>query len=262
MVTGPSGRTGLFPPARAFKLHRMNVVVMHPGAMGSAVAAALPRPVFWVPAGRSQATAQRAREAGLDALEDPRSADVILSICPPDQALALAQGLEGFTGLYVDANAISPATAARIARIQPNDVDGGIIGPPPRTPGSTRLYLSGARASEIAELFTGSVLEARVVRDASALKMVYAAWTKGSAALLLATREAARELGVEADLVREWETLELLPRLAAAQTARDEKGWRWVGEMEQIADTFAAAGQPEGFHRAAAEVYRARRGGG
>jgi 3-hydroxyisobutyrate dehydrogenase-like beta-hydroxyacid dehydrogenase len=262
MVTGPSGRIALFPRVAAFKLHCMKVVVMHPGAMGSAVAAALPQPVFWVPAGRSQASAQRAREAGLETVEDPRSADVILSICPPDQALALAQSLHGFEGVYVDANAVSPATAAQIAQLQPRYVDGGIIGPPPHQPGTTRLYLSGASAPDVAELFNGSILEARVVEDASALKMVYAAWTKGSAALLLATRASARELGVEADLLREWETLDLLPRLEAAERARTEKGWRWVGEMQEIADTFAAAGQPEGFHRAAADVYRVRRSDG
>jgi 3-hydroxyisobutyrate dehydrogenase-like beta-hydroxyacid dehydrogenase len=240
----------------------MKVVVMHPGAMGSAVAAALAPPVHWVPAGRSAATARRAREAGLEAVEDPRAADVILSICPPDRALELARSVQGFDGIYVDANAISPATARRIAELQPNYVDGGIIGPPPREPGTTRLYLSGARAQEVAALFDGTIVEARVVSDASAVKMVYAAWTKGSAALLLATRAAARGLGVEADLLREWEQLGLVGRLEAAERARAEKGWRWVGEMEEIADTFAPAGQPEGFHRAAADVYRTTGGAG
>jgi transposase-like protein len=97
-----------------------------------------------------------------------------------------------------------------------------------------------------------------VTGDASALKMVYAAWSKGTAALLLAIRDVARAHGVEDALLAEWrESLpELLERLPQAERSAAAKGWRWIGELEEIADTFAAAGQPEGFHRAAAEVYR------
>ena len=87
------------------------------------------------------------------------------------------------------------------------------------------------------------------------MKMAYAAWSKGSAAMLLAIRDVARHFGVE----EEWERLaapELAERLPRAERSAATKGWRWAGEMEEIADTFAAAGQPDGFHRAAAEVYR------
>jgi hypothetical protein len=111
-------------------------------------------------------------------------------------------------------------------------------------------------------LFSGTVLEARVLSevpgDASALKMVYAAWSKGSAAMLLAIAEVARVTGVDGALLAEWrESIpELEQRLAGAERSAASKGWRWIGEMEEIADTFAAAGQPDGFHRAAAEVYR------
>jgi hypothetical protein len=116
------------------------------------------------------------------------------------------------------------------------------------------LYLSGAGAEAVAELFAESVLNADIVANASALKMVYAAWSKGTAALLLAIQQVARHFEVEED----WrlaapEVVEGLPR---AEHAAETKGWRWVGEMEEIADTFAAAGEPDGFHRAAAEVYR------
>ncbi len=88
--------------------------------------------------------------------------------------------------------------------------------------------------------------------------MTYAAWTKGTAALLLAIREVARAEGVEETLLAEWE--ESIPALTErserAAAAADSKGWRWVGEMEEIARTFATAGLPGGFHEAAAEVYR------
>jgi hypothetical protein len=88
--------------------------------------------------------------------------------------------------------------------------------------------------------------------------MVYAAWTKGTAALLLAINSVARAEGVEETLLEEWRhSLPDLPEaLARAGRSADAKGWRWVGEMEEIAATFAAAGLPDGFHLAAAEMFR------
>jgi hypothetical protein len=187
-----------------------------------------------------------------------READVLLSICPPHAAVEVARSAAGFAGTYVDANAISPARAREVAAIRQPYVDGGIVGPPPREAGDTRLYLSGAGASEVASLFAGSVVEARVVCDASALKMVYAAWGKGTAAMLLAVRDVAGHYGVWNDLETEWRESQpgLAERLVAAERSAATKGWRWIGEMEEIADTFAAAGAPDGFHRAAAAVYR------
>ena len=132
-------------------------------------------------------------------------------------------------------------------------MDGGIVGGPPDEPGTT-LYLSGAEADAVSALFAGSSLQARVVTDASALKMVYAAWSKGTAAMLLSIREVARHFDVE----EEWRLAvpELLERLERAQRSAAAKGWRFAGEMDEIADTFVAARQPDGFHRAAAEVFR------
>ena len=100
--------------------------------------------------------------------------------------------------------------------------------------------------------------------DASAVKMAYAAWTKGTAALLLAARAVARAEGVEEALVREWALSlpELEGECARAGRSAAAKGWRWVGEMEEIAATFAAAGQPDGFRLAAAEVSPLLRGCG
>ena len=247
--------------------------VLHPGEMGAAAAAALRtrgHDVVWASAGRSEATAARAGEASL---RDVRSVeamaeacDLVLSVCPPHAALGVARELRGFGGIYLDANAVAPATARAIGGIVTSGaaafVDGGIIGPPPREPGTTRLYLSGPAAGEVAAAFAGSPLEAVVVSarigDASAVKMAYAAWTKGTAALVLAARETARSEGVEEALVAEW--ARSLPDLADAHAravrSATAKGWRWVAEMEEIAATFAAAGQPDGFHRAAAEIYR------
>ena len=141
-------------------------------------------------------------------------------------------------------------------------MDGGIVGPPPREPGKTRLYLSGAEAEAVASLFDGTAADARVVStapgDASALKMAYAAWTKGSSALLLAARAYARAEGVEDALVGEWllSQPELDARSRTAARSALGKGWRWAGEMEEIAASLASAGLPAGFHEAAADVYR------
>jgi hypothetical protein len=193
------------------------------------------------------------------------SCDVIFSVCPPDAALELAKSIGGFKGIFVDANAIAPQTARSIAGIVTgeggNYVDGGIVGGPP-TPGNvTRLLLSGRSAPAIAEVFAPTPIEASVISEdpaaASAVKVCFAAWTKGTTALLLDIRALAIAEGVELPLLSLWSTLgmNLEDRsLQSGQQART-RGWRWIGEMEEIAATFASAGLPDGFHRAAAEVY-------
>ena len=236
----------------------MIVGLLHPGEMGAAVGRVLQangHEVLWASEGRSAATRERAltfRDAGAVAAL-AGEAELILSICPPHAALDVARAVEGFAGTYVDANAISPMRAQEIAAIHPRFVDGGIVGGPPDEPGTT-LYLSGTGAASVAVLFVGSNLQPRVVANASALKMAYAAWSKGSAAMLLAIRDVARHFDVE----EEWRSAvpELLERLERAERSAATKGWRWIGELEEIADTFTAARQPDGFHRAAAKVYR------
>ena len=242
--------------------------------MGAAVAAAVRgagHHVLWASDGRSDETRKRADEAALEdagsAAELARRSDVVLSVCPPHAALEVARSVGGFSGVFVDANAVSPATAREVAGIVEAGgaefVDAGIVGSPPRESGTTRLYLSGDTASTVAGLFAGTVVDTRVVSDqigaASAVKMAYAGWTKGTAALLIATRDLARAEGVEAALREEWRlSLPDLPdRLERALASAGAKGWRWVGEMKEIASTFSAAGLPGGFHEAAAEVFRA-----
>ena len=253
--------------------------LLHPGEMGAAVGQCLTgagHQVLWVPEGRSAATGARAAAAGLvgcGLTEMMRRCDFIVSVCPPHAALDIARQVAGFGGVYVDANAISPATAREVAAIVEaggaSYVDGGIIGTPPVAPGFIRLYLSGPKAGEVRDLFDGSPVDARVVDHegadavgavgaASAVKMAYASWTKGAAALLLAARELARAEGVEETLLAEWGISQpgLEARSAGAAGSAAAKGWRWIGEMEEIAATMAAVGLPEGFHQAAAEIYR------
>jgi 3-hydroxyisobutyrate dehydrogenase-like beta-hydroxyacid dehydrogenase len=243
------------------------VGLLHPGEMGSALGAALRasgHDVLWASDGRSVETARRAQdfEDVGNAQELALRAELILSVCPPHAAHDVARSVDGYEGVYVDANAVSPHTARALAKEKARLVDGGIIGPPPSEGRTTRMYLSGGHAAQVAALFDGSSVDARVlspeVGDASALKMTYAAWSKGSAALLLAIRAVARVEGVEEALLAEWALSMpgLKERSEAAAASAERKGWRWIGEMEEIAATFAAADLPDGFHRAAAEVYR------
>ena len=233
--------------------------------MGAAIGALLVEQgheVLWRPDGRSEATAQRAAAAGLTSADEFLDADVIMSVCPPHAALDVARSLQGTTALVIDANAISPMTARRVGElIGERWADGGIVGPPPRREGTTRLYLSGQHALEASELFARTRLEP-VVLDASpvaasSLKMAYAAWTKGSAALLLAALGSARGTGVEEALRAEWRRSQpqLDARWQSAADSASTKGWRWVGEMNEIAATFASVGLPSGFHEAAAEMF-------
>jgi 3-hydroxyisobutyrate dehydrogenase-like beta-hydroxyacid dehydrogenase len=253
----------------------VTVGLLHPGEMGAAVGQCLTgagHEVLWAAEGRSPASRERAGAAGLTAsgmTDIAGRSDVIVSVCPPHAAhqVALQVARAGFGGLYVDANAISPASARQVATVVgaagADYVDGGIIGSPPVTPGFIRLYLSGPRAEEVRALFEASPADARVIGDdtapaASAVKMAYASWTKGSAALVLAARALARAEGVENTLLAEWELSQpgLAARTERAAGSAAGKGWRWVAEMEEIAATMAATGLPDGFHLAAAEIYR------
>jgi 3-hydroxyisobutyrate dehydrogenase-like beta-hydroxyacid dehydrogenase len=251
-----------------------SVGLLHPGEMGAAVGAVLAgeHPVWWASSSRSPASARRASVAGLtdvgsvEAIRD--GCELIISICPPEAALDVARQVSGFQGVYLDANAISPGTAHEVAALVEAGggryLDGGIIGAPP-TAGSrgTRLYLSGPDGPKISQLFSGTAVDARVLSDgptaASALKMCFAAWTKGTIALLLDIRALAETLGETDALLAEWagSMPDLKDRSLLAAQQAVTKGWRWRAEMEEIARTFRDAGLPDGFHRAAAEIYGA-----
>jgi 3-hydroxyisobutyrate dehydrogenase-like beta-hydroxyacid dehydrogenase len=250
------------------------VGLLHPGDMGVAVGATLRAGgarVFWASAGRSAATRARAEQAGLEDAETvadvARRSDVVVSVCPPASALDVAREVMAakFSGLYVDGNAVAPSTAREVGMIVEEGgatfVDGGIIGSPPTKRGQTRLYLAGSAADRAAALFAAGPLDAVVVDGkigaASALKMAYASWTKGSQALLMAVRALAMAEGVDEALIAEWQKSipDLPQRSENAVKGTSRKAWRFVGEMEEIADTYASVGLPRGFHEAAAAVY-------
>jgi 3-hydroxyisobutyrate dehydrogenase-like beta-hydroxyacid dehydrogenase len=241
--------------------------------MGSTIGAAAATSgarVLWSSQDRSEASGKRAKAAGLEDAKTLEAAvdqaDIVLSVCPPDAAVDVAKSVaeKNFSGIYVDANAVSRTTAEQIGGIVTKSgasyVDGGIIGAPVKQPGTTRLYLSGERAEQIAGLFSKSMLDARAIShvpgEASALKVAYAAWTKGTDALILAIRAYAEAEGVQNALLKEWKVSQpaLEKKLERAASAAAPKAWRYVGEMEEIAAAFKIAGLPPGFHQAAAEL--------
>jgi putative dehydrogenase len=245
------------------------IAVIAPGSMGSAVGRRLAEHGIAVRtslSGRSAATAARAAAAGMEAVEIPALAEAafILSIVPPGEALGLAQSLAPVLSraahkpVYVDCNAVSPATIQKIsAVIAPTGcgfVDAGIIGGPP-LPGDAgpTFYASGPDAAGFAVLDRYGLVIRTLdgpVGAASALKMSYAGITKGLTALGTAMMLAATRAGVAEALAGELAASQpaLLKTFKRSVPGMFPKAYRWVAEMEEIADF---SGDP-----ATAELYR------
>lgn len=250
----------------------MKLALLHPGEMGVSIGMAMAasgHTVGWLSEGRGPQTHARASAAGFSAhatLDELLEGSAgVVSVCPPHAAVEVARGViaGGYTGLYVDANAIAPNTARSIGdSVGENYVDGGIVGPPALQAGSTRLYLSGLHAEDVQAWFVQGFVETLVIgtdrAQASALKMCYAAYTKGTSALLLAIRALAEAEGVTEGLLGEWQRSQpgLPERSERAAHGTSKKAWRFVGEMQEIAASFEGAELPGGFHEAAADVFR------
>jgi len=230
----------------------MRVGLLFPGEMGALVGAAADAEVLWASEGRSDATAHRAaafHDVGSVA-ELAAQSDVVLSICPPAIAEDVAAEVAGagFDGLYVEANAIAPRRAERIAEML-RCVDGAVI-----ARSGLNLYLSGdpADVAVVADLFKDGEVKAIPLEGgvgaASALKMAFGGWNKISTALTAQAFAIARAYGVEDALAGEGVESDRILRAAP-------KAWRWAPEMEEVADTCAALGLPDGMPRGAADLY-------
>ena len=254
------------------------VAIVAPGEMGAAVGARLAERGVKVTtslAGRSGASAARAERARMipvaadDALV--AEADYFLSICPPGEAVALAQRFAPSLArarkkpIYVDCNAVSPETAAEIgAVLAPTGcryVDGGIIGPPPLPNGTgTRIYVSGSAANEVARLSEFGVAFPPLdgpIGAASALKMSYGGITKGFTAIAVAMVLGATRAGLAPALHKELEASQphLLAWLTRQVPRMYPKAYRWVAEMEEIGH-FLGDGTPDGdMFEAIARLY-------
>jgi len=261
------------------------VAIVAPGAMGAAVGKRLVDnglKVLTSLVGRSEETAARAKAAGMSAASDTEiaAADFILSILPPGDALALAERFvpalkaSNAKPVYVDCNAINPATVERVAdAIAPTEcafVDAGIIGPPPspranpgeaRVAGSPRFYASGPAAPRLASLREYG-LDVRVLGGAmsaaSALKMSYAGITKGTQAIGAAMMLAAARAGSADDLLAELQgsQKQLYPWLKRQLELMPPKAYRWVAEMQEIAGFVGDDPAAHELYRGAAHFYQ------
>ncbi|NIK56959.1 DUF1932 domain-containing protein [Kribbella shirazensis] len=249
----------------------MRIAVFHPGAMGSKLAGQLVaagHEVHWVPDGRSEASRARADEAGLIGTpfaEAVARADVVLCSCAPQGAVDIAQqvGREGFTGVYVEANPLSPASlrAAQSAVPEATFVDAGVVGPPPTGgPSPTHLMLSGTAADQVATLWAGTAVTPMVVGAepgaASAAKSSYALYNKGKAALAVLAFQLAEKHGVTDALVAQ-QTRADGGSLKDPALPEELRGvaWRWGPEFDELAETLDAAGLEGDAARALRQVW-------
>lgn len=249
------------------------VGILHPGSMGAAIAACAATNgarVLWCSQGRSPASAARAQQAGLTPVSTLRElldrSGIVISLCPPAAAEDLARAVAGqaFTGTYVEANAISPERAERIARLLGPAaivVDGAVVGSPPVRGKTPTLYLSGPTdaTTTLEAVFAGTAVRTKVlgteVGQASALKVSYTAFQKASRVLAALATGMARQYDVDQEL------LEVAARRSTSYLAEPEyipkvaaRAWRWGPELEEAADMLAAAGLPPEMLRAAAST--------
>lgn len=255
------------------------VGILSPGDMGAATGRVLRDgglDVVTCLEGRSELTRQRAQEAGFRDVPDlealVREADLVLSILVPAEAVSLAERVAaamertGARPVYADCNAIAPRTVKviceRITAAGATFIDAGIIGPPPRAgSAATRFHCSGPNTSAL-EALGRHGLNVFVVGPevglASGLKMVYAASTKGTTALWTELLVAARALGLGEALAAELRASrsDIADRVMGTIPSMPRRARRWVGEMEEIATTFADVGLTPWMLQGAADMYR------
>jgi 3-hydroxyisobutyrate dehydrogenase-like beta-hydroxyacid dehydrogenase len=252
--------------------------ILSPGDMGHVVGKVLQSHgvrVLTCLKGRSERTRMLAREAQIDDVptyEDLLAeTDMILSILVPESALDMArlvaEALRNAqqTTIFVDCNAISPGTMKAVAEVitaaGSRCLDAGIIGSPPTRPGVTRFYASGPGVEDFIEL-ANCGLDIRSLGAeiglASALKMCYAALTKGSTAIATALLVTAHTFGVYEALLAEWQLSQpdRYRTIDRQLPVMPTKAGRWISEMEEIAKTFGDLGLPSKIHQGVADVYR------
>lgn len=256
----------------------LTIGILSPGDMGHSVGYVLGQNgarVITCLAGRSARTKELAEDAGFEAVTSYKDlveqADLILSILVPDQAtntatkVAAALASTGASLLYVDCNAIAPSTTRKldeiIVKAGGRFADASIIGPPPREAGKTRFYTSGKDAADFEKLNEYGLHVIPLgdeIGHASAIKMCYAALTKGTSALATELFTAASAMGVFEPLVAEFQQSQAAryDSLSKSVARIPMKSRRWVGEMEEIAQSFEEVGLTPKILSGAADIYR------
>lgn len=257
------------------------VAIIGAGEMGAAVGQRMLSKgarVLTTLRGRSAASNDRVRRAGIEAVEDDqaiaRDAAFILSIVPPGEAVAVAERFRPAIArtaekpIFVDCNAVAPNTMRRIGAALETAgcrlIDAAIIGGPPRSdrPDSgPRFYASGPDAHLMPAALGKFGLDIHVVKGpigtASALKMSYAGLTKGLIAIGAAMIGGAQRAGLSGALRAELERSQpdLLRMLRARIPAMFPKAYRWVAEMEQIGEFLGSAANGSAIYEGAARLY-------
>ena len=254
------------------------IAILSPGDMGHAVGRALSEHGFDILThleGRSQRTCALAKDAGFRISatlnELIHEADLLLSILVPASAETVAKEIArslqetGETTLITDCNAISPMRSERIGRTIESAggryIDASIIGHPPGRDVPPRFYVSGQYADALLAL-DGKGIAVKVlggdVGRASGIKMCYAALTKGTSTLQVALLTVAESLGLSSELHEElaYSQKAALRSMESGIPRLPPNAHRWIGEMEEIATTFAAQGVTPNFHLGAAAIYR------
>ena len=254
------------------------IAILSPGDMGHGVGKALAEhgyDVITCLAGRSQRTRDLAAAGGfreVPSLEEMTSqADLVMSILVPAEAVGVARevaeamGAAGVSRPFADCNAVSPRSASVMESIISaaggDYIDGGIIGGSPARGAAPRIYTSGPRAGLMDELDGKGIIVKNLgtsIGRASGIKMCYASMTKGTNALRVAMLTAAESLGLYEELIEELAFSQdaTLSAMESGIPGLPANSGRWIGEMEEIAETFHAVGVTPGFHEGAAEIYR------
>lgn len=250
---------------------------MTPGDMGQAVAMQLKGKGFAVCTAlekRSERSRRLAAEAGLTDVgaiaRMTAQSDLVMSVMNPGAALEFArEAAEAIRGqshkpVFIDCNAVAPDTMREIESVMKSAgarcLDGGLIGPPPRGKAKVNLYVSGPGASDLAQLATEQlrvhVLSERL-GDASAVKMCYSAFNKGTQGLLLETLMAAQRLGVYEELEKQLlsSKADLYEWVLGALPSLPPKAYRWVPEMHEIARTFEGVGMTPRIFQGEADMF-------
>lgn len=250
---------------------------MTPGDMGQAVAMQLRQKGFTVCTAldkRSERSRAMAAEAGLTDLGSiarlTAECDLIMSVMNPGAGLEFAQeaaaaiSTQKHKPAFIECNAIAPGTMAKVAEVITKAgavcFDGGLIGPPPRKGAKVHLYVSGPGSADLAQLANEGIVVhvmSERIGDASAIKMCYSAFNKGTQGLILSALVAAHRLGVH-DMLEE--TLlrsrgEMYKSVLDSLTTMPPKAYRWVPEMHEIATTFENAGLTRNMFEGEADIF-------